>query len=72
MNKIYLITQIQRGPAGHGEPGCEYLTLKCDNTGCYTLGKPISAFKTCAAAQEYLSTFDTWGLYLITGLDLVG
>ena len=70
MKTVFVLTQEVTGPAGHGEPGTPYLTLKT-NGEWYTLGDPAPAFSTKEKAEEYKKEFDEYNFYKITELEVV-
>lgn len=71
MKSVFVLTNEQKGPAGHGEPGVPYLTLRTNGGEWYTLGKPSPAFSTRENAMKYKKTLPYPDMWSITELELI-
>jgi hypothetical protein len=67
--KIYVLTRVQRGPCGHGEPGEEYLTLMLDKDGYDAdVRHPAPAFLSRGDAVSFKREYG--GSWQITELEV--
>ena len=67
MKTVFALTRIVKGPAGHGEPGQEYIALGDDGNG-YVLGDPYPVYATREAAEKRLADFGEYTNFEITTL----
>jgi len=69
--KVYAITKVESGAAGHGMPGREYLCLHCD--GEYTPEHVSPLFLNEDKARDYINSLESWSRssYVVTTLDLI-
>jgi len=69
MNQVYVVTHVTKGPAGHGEPGMESISLRDD--GEWGLGDLAPAFSEKILADTYIKNHKLGSNYKAIPLEVI-